>query len=185
MKKPGIFSACLFCAATAPTTVVAAISAVTAAVAAVVVAGTVTAATSAASPPPEPTELNWSRRPVLFSHQTHLNAPALRSLAEAAQLPPERPDGEGVNSPPVADTDVCTLCHHPVNDMPQRLTCATQDCHDNLNPKDKSVRSYYLATHAAPKGLFYSCVACHAEQAGDDAPTMKRMIGCEESACHK
>jgi hypothetical protein len=90
-----------------------------------------------------------------------------------------------VNSPAVADADVCTLCHHPVNGMPQHLTCATQDCHDNLNPKDKSVRSYYLATHAAPKGLFYSCVACHAEQAGDDAPTMKRMIGCEESACHK
>jgi hypothetical protein len=183
MKKPGLFSACLFCAATALTIVVTVVSDVTAAGAAVVVAGTGT--TAAASPPPEPTELNWSRRPVLFSHQTHLNAPALRNRAGAAQLPPERPDGgKGENSPPVADTDVCTLCHHPVNGIRQHLTCATQDCHDNLNPKDKSVRSYYLATHAAPKGLFYSCVACHEEQAEDDAPTMKRMIGCENSACH-
>jgi hypothetical protein len=169
MKKIDIFAVCRFHAA--------------AAVATVIAAGTVTAAV-AVSPPPEPTELNWSRRPVLFSHQTHLDASVLRSRADATKLPPERPDGGETNSPPVADIEVCVLCHHPVNGVAQRLTCATQDCHDNLNPKDKSVRSYYSATHAAPKGLFYSCVACHTEQAGDDAPTMKRMAGCEESACH-
>ncbi|MDR2605386.1 MAG: cytochrome c3 family protein [Desulfovibrio sp.] len=184
MNKAGMFSACRFSAA-ADVAAVAVVAVVLAAGILVVAAGTVTAAAVVASPPPEPTELNWSRRPVLFSHQTHLNAPALRSRTDATKLPPERPDGGEVNNPPIADTGVCVLCHHRVNGVTHYLTCATQDCHDNLNPKHKSVRSYYLATHAAPKGIFYSCVACHTEQAGDDALKIKRMAGCEESACHK
>ncbi|MDR1685327.1 MAG: cytochrome c3 family protein [Desulfovibrio sp.] len=192
MKKNGIFSACLLCADAAVTALIAAVrvslavvAIIVAAVAAAtaVAAGTATAA--AASPPPEPTELNWSRRPVLFSHQTHLNAPALRSGAGVSARSPAQPEGGGnANSQLLPDSEVCASCHHPVDGMTRHLACATQDCHDNLNPKDKSVRSYYLSTHAAPKGRFYSCVACHTEQAGDDAPTLKRMAGCEESACH-
>jgi hypothetical protein len=168
MKNSGIFSARLLCAAAAGTAVIAAVT-----------------VTAAASPPSGPTELNWSRRPVLFSHQTHLNAPALRSRTGVQELCPAQPGGAGnANGPPTADTGVCMLCHHPVDGMTRHLACATRDCHDNLNPRDKSVHSYYLATPARPKGRFYSCVACHTEQAGDDAPAMKRMAGCEESVCH-
>jgi hypothetical protein len=104
--------------------------------------------------------------------------------ADDQESSPKRPDGEETDHPLVADADLCVSCHHPVDGMTRHLTCATPDCHDNLNPKDKSVRSYYLAAHAAPKGRFYSCVACHTEQAGDDAQAMKRMAGCEESVCH-
>ncbi|MDR1947397.1 MAG: cytochrome c3 family protein [Desulfovibrio sp.] len=120
-----------------------------------------TGAFAAVSPPGEPTEMNWTRRPVVFSHRAHLDAAALQ--------------GDGEN---------CGLCHHPVNDVTRHLTCATPDCHDNLNPKDMSVRSYYLATHNILKGRFNSCLACHVEQAGGDMAKMKRMVGCEESACH-
>jgi hypothetical protein len=119
-------------------------------------------ASAAVLPPSGPVELNWSRRPVMFSHQAHLNASALQR-------------GE----------DICLLCHHPVGDTARHLSCATRDCHDNLNPRDTSVRSYYLAVHAVPKRRFYSCAACHTEQAGDDAVKMKYMAGCEKSACHR
>jgi hypothetical protein len=176
-KTSGIFSACRFCAA--------------AAAGAIVIASTASAAAAdagtyhAASPPPGPAELNWSRKPVLFSHQTHLNAPALRSRARAAELYPRRSGGEEANSPSSADSEVCVSCHHPVNGVTRHLTCATQDCHDNFNPRDKSARSYYLATHAAPKVIFYSCVACHTEQAGNDAAAVKRMAACEDSVCHR
>jgi hypothetical protein len=140
----------------------------------------------AVSPPSEPTELNWSRRPVLFSHRTHLHAP-MRTEAEDPSTPcPERRGEDGGESVrPVAADERCPLCHHPVDGTVRYLTCATRGCHDNLNPKDTSVRSYYAATHAVTKGRFYTCVSCHTEQAGDDAATMKRMVGCERSVCHE
>lgn len=124
------------------------------------------ASADAVEPPGEQTEMNWTRRPVPFSHQVH--AEGLARTREGAEA------GQGY----------CALCHHPVKGETPYLTCASPDCHDNLNPKDKSVRSYYLATHKKQKETFHSCVSCHEEVAGDDAAAMKRLAGCKQSACH-
>jgi Class III cytochrome C family. len=114
--------------------------------------------------PEEAREMNWTRRPVVFSHQVHAKALA----------------GKKTNDPHA----YCARCHHPVNGETPYLTCASPECHDNLNQKDKSVQSYYLATHKKKKETFYSCISCHEEQAGDDIAAMKRLAGCKQSACH-
>ena len=114
------------------------------------------------SPPDKPSEMNWTRRPVPFSHQTHFEGLADRGSPEA----------------------VCVLCHHPVESGDVYLTCATEGCHDDLNPKDKSVRSYFQATHKKKKETLYSCVSCHEEVAGSDISAKKRLAGCKDSACH-
>ena len=114
--------------------------------------------------PGETREMNWTRRPVMFSHQVHAKA-----LAE-----------KEINDPQA----YCALCHHPVNGETSYLTCAAPGCHDNLNQKDKSVQSYYLATHKKKKETFYSCISCHEERAGDDIAAMKCLAGCKQSVCH-
>ena len=121
-----------------------------------------TAALASPAPPRESTEMNWTRRPVLFSHSTHLNALDRGTAPE----------------------QTCALCHHPVKGEVLFLTCTSPDCHDNLNQKDLSVHSYYQATHKKTKDSFYSCLSCHEERAGDDLARIKRLAGCKESACH-
>ena len=118
--------------------------------------------TAAVDPPPAPSELNWTRRPVPFSHQTHLEGLRLNGNYQNA----------------------CILCHHPVNGETPYLTCASPECHDELNPKDMSIRSYFQATHKRKKETFYSCVACHEEKAGSDPAEKKRLAGCKASVCH-
>lgn len=117
----------------------------------------------AAVPPPDaPSELNWTRRSVTFSHQAHFT-------------------GLGTETTPQAS---CALCHHPVNGETPFLTCAAPDCHDNLNAKDKSVRSYHQAIHKKKKDSFHSCLSCHEERSGADPAQKKRLAGCKQSVCH-
>jgi hypothetical protein len=124
-----------------------------------------TAAFAAPGPPEAPAEIremDWTRRPVAFSHQAHFA-------------------GLGMQADP---RESCVLCHHPVNGEAVFKTCAAEGCHDNLDPKDKSVQSYFQATHKRKKDTFYSCVSCHQEHAGADIEKKKRLTGCKESACH-
>lgn len=121
------------------------------------------APTAFASPPPEEIrEMNWTRRPVLFNHQAHF----------AGMGVPDNPQ------------ESCASCHHPVYGESVFKTCASEGCHDNLDPKDKSPQSYFQATHKKKTATFYSCVSCHEEQAGTDTRKKKRLAGCKESACH-
>jgi hypothetical protein len=117
-------------------------------------------------PPDAPTELNWTRRPVPFSHQTHLKA-----LSGPAS---------GLASEPL-----CASCHHPVQGEIPYLTCAARGCHDNLNSRDVTLRSYYLATHNKENGTFRSCLSCHLEHAGQDQTRLKALAGCRASLCHE
>lgn len=121
-----------------------------------------TAAFASVLPPEGDREMNWTRRPVIFNHQTHF-------AAMGAQAAPQ---------------DSCASCHHPVSGESDFKTCASEGCHDNLDPTDKSVSSYFQATHKKKKTTYYSCVSCHEERAGSDIAKKKQLAGCKESACH-
>jgi hypothetical protein len=119
-------------------------------------AGFCTATALAAGPAAPPDgELAWTRRPVPFSHSAHA----------------------------AASVD-CASCHHPGADQQPYQPCAAAGCHDNLNSRDTSLRSYYLATHQNENPERHSCVSCHAGRAGDDPPEQKRLAGCRGSVCH-
>ena len=131
------------------------------------VSGTAMAAVVAtASPaPPAPegsSELNFTRRPVTFSHESHFQ-------------------GMGVTAKP---EESCTACHHPVGGKVAYITCASKGCHDNLNQKDTSVRSYFLAMHKKEDPLHASCVSCHDKAAAGDPAREKALTGCRNSVCH-
>ncbi|MDR0826678.1 MAG: cytochrome c3 family protein [Desulfovibrio sp.] len=115
---------------------------------------------AAPEPPSQPSEMNWTSRPVVFDHQVHLGA-----LAGEAQ-------------------SLCLSCHHPVQGQIHYTTCAAPGCHDNTDKRDTSVNSYYLATHKEENGQCWSCVSCHTQQAGQDATRIKRAAGCNDSVCH-
>ena len=119
-------------------------------------------AASRVQPPEGTIDLRLTRKPVYFSHQTHFAA-----LAGG-----------------VAQEDTCIACHHLVENSPVFQSCAADGCHDNLNPRDVSPRSYYLATHKKVKETFNSCLSCHIQQAGDVLEEKKRLVGCKNSACH-
>jgi hypothetical protein len=103
--------------------------------------------------------MNWTPRPVPFSHAGHRAGP------DSAR---ER----------------CAACHHPVQEEIPYLTCASKGCHDNLDRRNTGPNSYYLAVHQTPRGRHRSCVSCHEEHAGDDLARLKKLAGCEESVCH-
>ena len=113
-------------------------------------------------PPEAASELNWTRRPVPFSHAAHFA-------------------GLGVQNDP---SGACISCHHPVNGEAVYATCASKGCHDNLNQKDISVHSYYLATHKKETERYFSCVSCHEKQAGEELDRRKGLAGCKGSVCH-
>ena len=114
-----------------------------------------------AKAPPQPPagtiELNWTKRPVQFSHEGHLKALGGTS---------------------------CSSCHHPVGGKTVYQSCAAKGCHDNLNSKDTSPQSYYQAIHKAEGTQHNSCVSCHTKKAGQDPAAIKRLAGCRGSGCH-
>jgi hypothetical protein len=123
------------------------------------------AAAETVTAPREPVEMNWTRRTVLFSHPAHLAA-----LGGA----------QGEN---------CVFCHHPVEEENPRRSCAVKGCHDDLKSRNTDdARSYYAATHRDVKTRHWSCVSCHTQRvqrAGDEPERVKRLTGCEASACHE
>ncbi|MDR3363229.1 MAG: cytochrome c3 family protein [Desulfovibrio sp.] len=110
--------------------------------------------------PQNPSELNWTSRAVIFSHKTHFAA-------------------FGGNA-----SMLCALCHHRVEGAIPYKTCATPDCHDNLNKADTSVKSYHQALHKTEDAKYASCVSCHTKKAQGDDAGIKRLAGCQESVCH-
>jgi hypothetical protein len=108
--------------------------------------------------PREPSELNWTRRPVPFDHTAHLSNLGAES---------------------------CTSCHHAEADRTYYRSCADSGCHDNLNPRDVSPQSYYLAMHKQNPEKFASCVSCHTQEAEGDLERLKLLAGCRNSVCHQ
>lgn len=107
-------------------------------------------------------EMNWTRRPVMFSHERHFTA----------------------NGVAADDPQTCTLCHHPVQGKTPHMPCAAAGCHDNMRSKAVEPNAYFQATHKEEKETCDSCVSCHTRLAGDDLEKLKRLAGCNESACH-
>jgi len=78
----------------------------------------------------------------------------------------------------------CGDCHHPVDGKEDYRLCATSGCHDNLDPKDKSVNSLYQSFHKAKGTKFPTCVSCHVQVAGNDKDMKRDLAGCLKSKCH-
>jgi hypothetical protein len=115
--------------------------------------------------PPAPdgaAEMNWTRRPVMFSHERHFTANNVAA---------DNPRG-------------CILCHHPVQGKIPYKPCAASGCHDNMRSKAVDADAYYQATHKEEKGTCDSCVSCHTRVAGTDLEKLKQFAGCNESVCH-
>ena len=113
-------------------------------------------------PPDQPVHMNLTRKPVFFSHKDHFEN--LKKQREQAEL--------------------CGLCHHTVNGEQQFKSCAADGCHDNLDARNKTVHSYYVAVHRPEKKPINSCRSCHKEHAGPYREVQKRLIGCKKSSCH-
>jgi hypothetical protein len=115
--------------------------------------------------PPAPdglTEMNWTRRPVMFSHQRHFTA----------------------NNVAADDPRSCILCHHPVQGKMLYKPCAETGCHDNMRSKATDANAYFQATHKQEKGPYNSCVSCHTQVAGTELEHLQHFTGCNESVCH-
>ncbi|MDR2825721.1 MAG: cytochrome c3 family protein [Deltaproteobacteria bacterium] len=114
-----------------------------------------------AEAPQDSIDIDRTRRPVLFSHQSH----------GAVQ---------------------CASCHHTEEAQATRVdvqgkSCASANCHDNMDSRDTSINSYYLAMHKKEKDKYWSCLSCHTEyteQSATDAGRTKELIGCKDSGCH-
>ncbi len=78
----------------------------------------------------------------------------------------------------------CVDCHHLVDGKESYAKCATSGCHDVLDKKDKSVRSYYKIMHDRKSKDVPTCVSCHLEVAGKDKDKKKELAGCKKSKCH-
>lgn len=80
----------------------------------------------------------------------------------------------------------CRFCHHKASeDMTDIKSCSAEGCHDVLDRKDKSEKSYYKAMHGNHKTI-PTCVSCHREEAkaNGDKEFKKMMTSCKGSACH-
>lgn len=78
----------------------------------------------------------------------------------------------------------CVDCHHPVDGKEDFRPCATAGCHDNLDPKDKSINSYHQIAHKKKDTKFQTCMSCHEKTAGDDKAKKKELTACAKSKCH-
>lgn len=78
----------------------------------------------------------------------------------------------------------CQTCHHTWDGAAPIKSCAAAGCHDNFDKKDKSVHSYFKATHNRRAKEVPSCVSCHKKTAGKDRDLKKKLTGCRKSVCH-
>ncbi len=81
-------------------------------------------------------------------------------------------------------TQTCVECHHPVDGKEDFRSCTTAGCHDNIDPKDKSINSYYQMIHKKKDSQHQTCVGCHEKTAGDDKDKKKELTACAKSKCH-
>lgn len=83
--------------------------------------------------------------------------------------------------------DDCKTCHHTWDGASEVKSCSAAGCHDNFDKKDKSVNSYYQATHSKKAKKAPSCVSCHKDYAKKNKlkkADKKKLTGCKKSACH-
>lgn len=76
----------------------------------------------------------------------------------------------------------CGICHHPVEGVETYAACGSSGCHDVLDKKDKSWKSYYRLAH--DRKVSNSCLGCHVEVVKTDKAKRKELTSCKGSSCH-
>jgi hypothetical protein len=125
--------------------------------------------------------------PALFAA---LAFPAI--FAFAAQ-PPVPPDGLKLDKNPKqvvifnhgSHKDIkCGECHHMVEGKENYGKCFDAGCHDVMDRKDKSAKSYYNVAHAKSGTKFSTCVSCHMQVVEKTPDKKKELTACKQSKCH-
>ena len=78
----------------------------------------------------------------------------------------------------------CGACHHPVDGKENYAKCGSAGCHDVMDRKDKTAKSYYNIIHSKAKLKYDTCMSCH-QQAAEKTPDKKKdLTACKGSKCH-
>ncbi len=78
----------------------------------------------------------------------------------------------------------CTTCHHTWTGGEPMPKCSDSGCHDVMDPKDKTVQSFYKMVHGRGSEAIPSCLSCHKAEAKKQPEKRKALTGCAKSACH-
>lgn len=78
----------------------------------------------------------------------------------------------------------CVSCHHTWDGESVMPKCTNSGCHDVMDPKDKSVQSFYKVIHGRGSKDVASCLSCHKVEAKKQPDKRKYLTGCTQSACH-
>ena len=76
----------------------------------------------------------------------------------------------------------CKECHHKWDGSSAMQPCSAAGCHDVMDRKDKTSKSYFFIIHERKKAKLSTCLSCHSEVATKE--NKKEMTGCKKSACH-
>lgn len=113
-----------------------------------------------------------------------------QALAAEQPAPPDQPLRleylkKAVDFPHAPHTGAaCVTCHHTWTGSEPMPKCSDSGCHDVMDPKDKTVRSFYNMVHGRGSEAVSSCLACHKEEAKKQPEKRKELTGCVKSACH-
>lgn len=120
-----------------------------------------------------PVKMAMTSKPVMFPHDIHT---AQSCEACHTNMPKHFP-------PLVVDTKQdCVVCHHLVDGKSNFQKCSTAGCHDALDPKDKTVKSYFRIFH--DRSYENSCMSCHENVIKTRPEKRQELTSCVGSACH-
>ncbi len=115
------------------------------------------------------------------------------AMAAVAAPPPVPADGIKIDKNPkqvvifnhsTHKAEKCDACHHMVDGKENYGKCFEAGCHDNMDRKDKSVKSYYNVIHAKSGTKFSTCMSCHLQTAEKMPDKKKELTACKQSKCH-
>ncbi len=120
-------------------------------------------------------KMDYTKKPVTFSHKVHTNL----SCASCHDEMPQHPTAL------VGNTKTrCTVCHHPIGDEVVLQACG--ECHDTSDKHAEN--SYFKVIHDRnyyghdKDGV--SCLGCHSSVIALQPERKKELTGCSGSACH-
>ncbi len=126
--------------------------------------------------PDGPVKMQLTKKPVVFSHAIHARSQCEGCHVSTPQhFPPMSIDRERM----------CMVCHHEVEgSAPPTFACT--DCHNVLDPQDKSTSSYFRIAHARnlERSDRVSCLSCHFDVIKTRPEKTVALTSCVGSACH-
>jgi len=78
----------------------------------------------------------------------------------------------------------CQECHHKWDGEGKIQSCTDSGCHDVMDKKDKTEKSFYNIIHGKGSDDVQTCLGCHREEAKKDKDKRKQLTSCRGSACH-